>query len=52
MIVHIYVNIYIYISQKQDERNIYVIMKTMCPAGYHHNGFVATHALGLTMYGE
>ena len=23
------------ISQKQDERNIYVIMKTMCPPGYH-----------------
>ena len=21
-------------------------MKTMCPRGYHHNGFVATHALG------
>ena len=30
------------ISQKQDDRNIYiyVIMKTMCPPGYHHNGFV------------
>ena len=25
---------------------IYVIMKTMCPPGYHHNSFVATHALG------
>ena len=25
---------------------IYVIMKTMCPPSYHHNGFVATHALG------
>ena len=25
---------------------IYVIMKTMCPPGYHHNGFVATHPLG------
>ena len=23
-----------------------VIMKTNCPPGYHHNGFVATHALG------
>ena len=34
------------ILKKQDERNIYVIMKTMCPPGYHHNGFVATHALG------
>ena len=30
---------------------IYVIMKTMCPPGYHHNGFVETHALGHTMYG-
>ena len=41
------------ISQKQDERNtyIYVIMKTMCPPGYHHSGFVATHALGHIMYG-
>ena len=39
------------ISQKQDERNIYVVMKTMCPPGYHHNGFVATHALGHMMYG-
>ena len=35
------------ISQKQDERNIYVIMKTMRPPGYHHNGFVATHTPGL-----
>ena len=34
------------ISQKQDEHNIYAIMKTMCPPGYHQNGFVATHALG------
>ena len=40
------------ISQKQDERNIYVIMETMCPPGYHHNGFVATHALGHMMYGS
>ena len=39
------------ISQKQDGHNIYVIMKTMCPPGYHHNGFVATHALGHMMYG-
>ena len=21
-------------------------MKTMCPPGYHHNGFVSAHALG------
>ena len=39
------------ISQKQDGRNIYVIMKTMCPPDYHHNGFVATHALGHMIYG-
>ena len=40
------------ISQKQDERNIYAIMETMCPPGYHHNGFVATHALGHMLYGS
>ena len=34
------------ITQKQDGRNIYVFMKAMCPPGYHHNGFVTTHALG------
>ena len=34
------------ISQKQDWRNVYVIMKTMCPPGYHHNGFLATHVIG------
>ena len=27
-------------------------MKTMCPPGYHHNCFVATHALGHMMYGS
>ena len=37
-------------QRKQDEHNVYVIMKTMCPSGYHHNGFVATHALGYMMY--
>ena len=36
-----YIYIYIY---------IFAIMKTMCPPGYHHNGFVATHALGHMMY--
>ena len=34
------------ISQKQDERNLYAIRKTMCPPSYPHNGFVLTHALG------
>ena len=38
------------ISQKRDGHNIYVIMKTTCPPGYHHNGFVATHALGYKIY--
>ena len=48
----IYIYIYIYIqvshkskmdvslSQKQDGRNIYVIMKTLCTPGYHHYLFV------------
>ena len=35
----------------QDEYNMYEIMKTMCPPGYHHNGFVTTHALGHMMDG-
>ena len=38
------------ISRKQDERNIYEIMKTMCPPGNHHNGFVATHAVNICIY--
>ena len=39
--IHTYIYIYIY---------IYAIMKRMCPPGYHHKGFVATHALGHMMY--
>ena len=27
-------------------------MKIMGAPGYHHNGFVATHALGHMMYGS
>ena len=27
-----------------------VIMKTVCSPSYHHNGFVATHALGHIIY--
>ena len=26
-------------------------MKAMCPPGYHHSGFVATHAHGHMIYG-
>ena len=52
--MYIYTYIYIYICNHtiRDicEHNIYAIMKTMCPPSYHHNGFVATHALGLMMY--
>ena len=39
------------ISQRQDECNLYAIMKTLWPLAYHLNGFVATHALGHMMYG-
>ena len=39
------------ISQKKDGRNIHVIMETMCPPGYHHNGFMTNYALGHMMYG-
>ena len=39
------------ISQKQDGRNTYVIMKTMCPPSYHCNSFATTHALGHMIYG-
>ena len=38
------------IPQKQDERNIYAVMKIILPPGYHHNGFVAAHAVGNIMY--
>ena len=27
-------------------------MKTMCPPGYHHNGFVATHELPQSHCGD
>ena len=30
---------------------IYAIVKATCLPGYHHSGFVATHALGHMMYG-
>ena len=44
MYINKYIYIYIYIS-------MHVIMKTICPPGYHHNRYVATHALGYMMYG-
>ena len=40
--IYIYICIYIY---------THAIMKTMCPPGYHHSGFVATRVLGHMMYG-
>ena len=45
-----YVYVYIY-RYRYRYRYIYVIMKTMCPPGYHHNGFVATDALEQMIYG-
>ena len=41
--VVLYIYIYIYTC-------LCVIMETMCPPGYYHNSFVATHALGHMMY--
>ena len=41
--IYIYIYIYLYI--------VNIIMKTICPSGYHQNGFVATHALAHMMYG-
>ena len=41
--VYVYVYVYIYIYICNHENNV-------CPPGYHHNGFVATHALGHMMY--
>ena len=31
---------------KEDGHNMNVVMKTVCPPGYHHNGFVASRTLG------
>ena len=39
-------------SHNKDGRSIYAVMKTMCPSGYPHNGFVATHALDHIMWGH
>ena len=38
------------ISQLQDGCNMCVIMKKMCPASYHHNGFSTTRVFGQMMY--
>ena len=57
----IYLSIYIYthtnthhgnklLYNKSVQRFFMVIMKTMCPPGYHHSGFMATHALRHMMY--
>ena len=38
------------ISQNQNSCNIiYVVMKTICSPGYHHNAFLGSHALGHMM---
>ena len=38
------------ILQKQDEPNMHATLKTMCPPGYQHNGFVVTHVFRHMMY--
>ena len=30
--------------------SIYAIMKTMCPLGCHHNGFVAIHSVDVQLH--
>ena len=43
--MYIYAYIYLYIY------NIYICYhENNMPSGYHHNGFVATHALGHMVY--
>ena len=32
-----------HISQKHDEPNLYVIIKTICPSGYHDNIYIYTY---------
>ena len=44
--IYIYMYMYIYIIYMY----IYSIMKTIFPPGHHHNGFLATHALGDMTY--
>ena len=49
MCIYIYIYKWSYVhmwstTQKQDDWNLYAIMKTMYPPGYHHNNFVVTHA--------
>ena len=43
-----YINIFVYIYYIYVKYR-YVITKTMCPPGCHHNGFSETHALGRIM---
>ena len=50
--IYIYICIYMHIYLICITIYIYVIMKTMCPPGYHHNGFMATHTLEHMMYGS
>ena len=45
LLVNLCIYIYIYIYT-----HTYAIMKSMCPPRYHHNGPVATHALGHMMH--
>ena len=47
MYIYVYMYIHIYVYNIYILYDVYAIMKTVCSPGYHHNGFVATHALVL-----
>ena len=49
--MYIYMYIYIYIYLYMCIYNVYICNhENNVPPVYHHNSFVATHALGHTMY--
>ena len=48
---HTYINIHLYTHIRIHIHKNTCINIYMCPLGYNHNGFVATHALGHMMYG-
>ena len=50
--IHTYIHLSISLSLSLSlSFYIYAIMKTVCPPGYHHNGFVTIHEHGHIMYG-
>ena len=45
-LIHTHTQTHTHTHTHTHKYNMYI-----CPPGYHHNGFVATHALGHMMYG-